>query len=59
LLDAGVDVAIATDFNPGSAPSFHLPLALSIPGQCLLWSDQSRVLAKKPAWRSPIKVAVY
>lgn len=28
LLDAGVPVAVATDFNPGSAPSYHLPLAL-------------------------------
>lgn len=28
LLEAGVPVAVATDFNPGSAPSFHLPLAL-------------------------------
>jgi imidazolonepropionase len=28
LLDAGVGVAVATDFNPGSAPSFHLPLAM-------------------------------
>ena len=30
LLDAGVPVAVATDFNPGSAPSYHLPLALSL-----------------------------
>lgn len=30
LLDAGVRVAVATDFNPGSAPSFHLPLALTL-----------------------------
>jgi imidazolonepropionase len=30
LLDAGVRVAVATDFNPGSAPSYHLPLALSL-----------------------------
>ena len=28
LLDAGVAVAVATDFNPGSAPSASLPLAL-------------------------------
>lgn len=28
LADAGVPVAVATDFNPGTAPSFHLPLAL-------------------------------
>ena len=30
LLDAGVPVAVATDFNPGSAPSFHLPLAMML-----------------------------
>jgi imidazolonepropionase len=30
LLDAGVPVAVATDFNPGSAPSYHLPLALTL-----------------------------
>ena len=30
LLDAGVLVAVATDFNPGSAPSFHLPLAMTL-----------------------------
>jgi imidazolonepropionase len=27
-LEAGVAVAVASDFNPGSAPSYHLPLAL-------------------------------
>ena len=30
LIDAGVAVAVATDFNPGSAPSYHLPLALTL-----------------------------
>ncbi|HEU4569552.1 MAG TPA: imidazolonepropionase [Gemmatimonadales bacterium] len=30
LLDAGVPVAVATDFNPGSAPSWHLPLAMML-----------------------------
>jgi imidazolonepropionase len=30
LLCAGVPVAVATDFNPGSAPSFHLPLAMTM-----------------------------
>jgi len=29
-IDAGVQVALATDFNPGSAPSFHLPFAMSL-----------------------------
>jgi imidazolonepropionase len=28
LIEAGVPVAVATDFNPGTAPSFDLPLAL-------------------------------
>jgi imidazolonepropionase len=30
LIDAGVAVAVATDFNPGSAPTWHLPLALTL-----------------------------
>ena len=30
LLQAGVPVAVATDFNPGSAPSYHLPFAMTI-----------------------------
>jgi len=30
FIEAGVPVAVATDFNPGSAPSFHLPLALTL-----------------------------
>jgi imidazolonepropionase len=30
LLAAGVPVAVATDFNPGSAPSYHLPLAMTM-----------------------------
>lgn len=30
LLEAGVPVGVATDFNPGSAPSYHLPLALTL-----------------------------
>jgi len=30
LIDAGIPVAVATDFNPGSAPNLHLPLALTI-----------------------------
>jgi imidazolonepropionase len=34
LIEAGVPVAVATDFNPGSAPSYHLPLALTL--ACLL-----------------------
>jgi len=30
LIDAGVPVAVATDFNPGSAPTWHLPLAMML-----------------------------
>jgi imidazolonepropionase len=30
LIEAGVEVAVATDFNPGSSPSFHLPLAMTL-----------------------------
>ncbi len=30
LIDAGVAVAVATDFNPGSAPSYHLPMAMTL-----------------------------
>lgn len=30
FLDAGVNVAVATDFNPGSAPCYDLPLALML-----------------------------
>jgi imidazolonepropionase len=30
LINEGVAVAVATDFNPGSAPSYHLPLALTL-----------------------------
>ncbi len=29
-IEAGLSVAIATDFNPGSAPSYHLPFALTL-----------------------------
>ena len=30
LIEAGVAVAVATDFNPGSAPSYHLPMAMTL-----------------------------
>ena len=30
LLTSGVPVAVASDFNPGSAPSYHLPLAMTL-----------------------------
>jgi imidazolonepropionase len=29
-IEAGVAVAVATDFNPGTAPTYHLPLALTL-----------------------------
>lgn len=43
LIDGGVDVAIATDFNPGSAPTYDLELAMMLscnhgrltPAECL------------------------
>ncbi|GAB5519072.1 MAG: imidazolonepropionase [Rhodothermales bacterium] len=30
FLESGVPVAVATDFNPGSAPSYHLPFAMTL-----------------------------
>jgi imidazolonepropionase len=30
LIARGIPVAVATDFNPGSAPSYHLPMALTL-----------------------------
>ena len=30
FVEAGCDVAVATDFNPGSAPSYHLPFAMTL-----------------------------
>ena len=30
MIDAGCAVALATDFNPGTAPSLHLPLAMML-----------------------------
>jgi imidazolonepropionase len=30
FIEAGADVAVATDFNPGSAPTYDLPLALML-----------------------------
>ena len=30
MLETGLRVAVATDFNPGSAPSYHLPLAMTL-----------------------------
>ncbi|MCZ0934791.1 MAG: imidazolonepropionase [Gemmatimonadetes bacterium] len=30
LIDGGVAVAVASDFNPGTAPSWHLPFAMTL-----------------------------
>ena len=30
MMDHGVPVAVAADFNPGSSPSYHLPLAMTL-----------------------------
>ncbi len=30
LIEGGVAVAVATDFNPGTAPSYHLPFAMTL-----------------------------
>jgi imidazolonepropionase len=30
LIAGGANVAVATDFNPGTAPSYHLPLAMTL-----------------------------
>jgi imidazolonepropionase len=30
MLSSGLQVAVATDFNPGSAPSYHLPFAMAL-----------------------------
>jgi imidazolonepropionase len=30
LIQANVPVVVATDFNPGTAPSYHLPLAMTL-----------------------------
>ena len=30
FVEAGVPIAVATDFNPGSAPSYDLPLAMML-----------------------------
>ncbi|MCH8569241.1 MAG: imidazolonepropionase [Balneolales bacterium] len=30
MIEAGLPVAVSTDFNPGSAPSYHLPFAMHL-----------------------------
>lgn len=34
MIEAGLEVAVSTDFNPGSAPSYHLPYAMTL--ACML-----------------------
>lgn len=43
LIEAGVPVAVATDFNPGSAPSYHLPMAMHL-GCTLQYMSPGEVL---------------
>jgi imidazolonepropionase len=69
LIAAGVPVAVATDFNPGSAPSFHLPLALTLactlqrmtPAEALkgatLYAARAVGLDAQVGWLSPGKFA--
>jgi imidazolonepropionase len=40
MIDRGVPVAVATDFNPGSAPSYHLPLAMALACICQRMTPQ-------------------
>jgi imidazolonepropionase len=59
LIEAGVAVAVATDFNPGSAPSYHLPLAMMLacttqrmtPGEVL---KGATLFAARAAGREPV-----
>ncbi len=49
LVDAGVRVAVATDFNPGTAPSAHLPLAMTL--ACVqMRLDPTEVLKAVTVW---------
>ena len=41
FMNADVPVAVATDFNPGSAPSYHLPAAMT-PRRSLIWAISSK-----------------
>jgi len=60
LIEAGVAVAVATDFNPGTAPSYHLPLALLLactrqrmtPSEALKGATRfaARALGREASW---------
>jgi imidazolonepropionase len=45
MLDAGVAVAIATDFNPGTSPTFNFPLILTLAVSQLRMSAAEALLA--------------
>jgi len=62
LIEAGVAVAVATDFNPGTAPSWDLPLALLLactrqrmtPAEALKGATRfaARALRREGSWGS-------
>lgn len=62
MIEAGVAVAVATDFNPGTAPSYDLPLALLLactrqrmtPAEALKGATRyaARALGREDAWGS-------
>jgi imidazolonepropionase len=45
MLDAGVAVAIATDFNPGTSPTFNFPLILTLAVSQLRMSAAEAIVA--------------
>lgn len=45
MLDAGVAVALATDFNPGTSPTFNFPLILTLAVSQLRMSASEAILA--------------
>jgi imidazolonepropionase len=45
MIDAGVPVAIATDFNPGTSPTLSLPLALTLGVSQLRLSASEAIIA--------------
>ncbi len=69
MIEAGVAVAVATDFNPGTAPSYDLPLALLLactrqrmtPAEALKGATRyaARAIGREDAWGAlePGKVA--
>ena len=45
LLDAGVAVALSTDYNPGTCPSMHLPMMATLGCSWLGMSPQESIAA--------------